>query len=160
MNCLRLKPEDEASGRGLEPNPQKEIPIRFSLKEFRLKPCVLFATSALRRRQFIRKRSLIFPTASSSFLLPTPLLLFRVRRNDGRNESGESLVDLRTSGCVLHLDSTTLASDQSRFSQRLEMLRQRRLRYRLLVRLGKSRAGMRRFRIRDLGKDRNTIRIR
>jgi len=42
MNCLRLKPEVAACDARLKPKIQKkEIPIRFSPKEFRLKPFCL-----------------------------------------------------------------------------------------------------------------------
>ena len=73
-------------------------------------------------------------TAADGRALPLPFaaaagawLLFQldvVGIHDSRNESWKALVDFRTPRGVLHLYALTLAPDQARFSERLEVLRE------------------------------------
>src|SRR4029450_4409742 len=90
-------------------------------------------------------------------LFTTRFLLFHERSDDRGEKPREALVDLRASRCVLPLPAASLAADQPCLAQRLEVLRQGRLRYRLLVRIRESSTGMRSVRVCDLRKDRHTI---
>src|SRR5437868_936739 len=79
--------------------------------------------------------------------------LHLMRGNDCGKEAGEAFVDFVASRRVVHFDALAFALDQPRFSQHLEMLRQRRLRYRSVDDANESRTGLRALRPCDLRKD-------
>src|SRR5262249_27376630 len=60
--------------------------------------------------------------------LRIPIRLNFVRVDYCRNQSRKSLIDLCAARYVVHLDASTLPPNQSRLSENLEMLRERRFR--------------------------------